>query len=163
MVFIRTLIWGLYHKRLFAIVKGMKCVYKEVSSLDKKCYDSFHLSEDLLMEHASMGLKNALPKDAKLILIVAGPGNNGADGIALSRMITGLDAKVSLYLPYGAKSEMAKLQLKRAESVGVDIVENLSDADVIVDALFGSGLGKPLDAKAIEIIETLSPPVMLTT
>ncbi len=134
----------------------MKCVYKEVSSLDCKCYDSYYLSEDLLMEHASLGLKNALPKDAKSILIVAGPGNNGADGIALSRMIAGEAVKVSLYLPYGAKSEMAKLQLKRAESVGVDIVDTLHDADVFVDALFGSGLSKPLDTKSVEIIETLN-------
>lgn len=137
------------------MVIAMKCVYKEVTSLDCKCYESYHLSEDLLMEHAALGLKNALLKDAKSILIVAGPGNNGADGIALSRMIVG-DLKVSLYLPYGAKSEMAKLQLKRAESVGVDIVDTLHAVDVIVDALFGSGLSKPLDAKAVEIIETLN-------
>ena len=133
----------------------MKHVYKEVFSLDKKCYDSYHLSEDLLMEHASMGLKNALPKDAKSVFIVAGSGNNGADGIALSRMIVG-DIKVSLYLPYGVKSDMAQLQLKRAKSVGVDIVDSLEDADIFVDALFGSGLSKPLDVKAIEIIETLN-------
>ena len=133
----------------------MKCVYKEVSSLDYKCYESYHLSEDLLMEHAALGLKNALPKNARSILIVAGSGNNGADGIALSRMIVG-DLKVSLYLPYGAKSEMAKLQLKRAESVGVDIVDTLHVGDVVVDALFGSGLSRPLDAKAIEIIQELN-------
>ena len=107
------------------------------------------------MEHAALGLKNALPKNARSILIVAGSGNNGADGIALSRMIAG-DLKVSLYLPYGAKSEMAKLQLKRAESVGVDIVDTLQAEDVIVDALFGSGLSRPLDAKAIEIIQELN-------
>lgn len=134
----------------------MKNVYKEVSALDQKCYNSYHLSEDLLMEHASIGLKNALPKDAKSVLILAGPGNNGADGIALARMIVGEVPTVSLYLPYSAKSQMAKLQLKRAQSVGVDIVETLREADIIVDALFGSGLSKPLDATAIEIVKALN-------
>lgn len=138
------------------MIIGMKNVYKEVTSLDQKCYNSFHLSEDLLMEHAALGLKNALPRDLNSILIIAGPGNNGADGIVLSRMLAGGAVQVSLYLPYGAKSPMAKLQLKRAESVGVDIVETLDDADVFVDALFGSGLSKPLDRQAVEIIQTLN-------
>lgn len=133
----------------------MKCVYKEVSSLDQKCYNLFHLSEDLLMEHAALGLKNAIPKKAKSLLIVAGPGNNGADGIALVRMLS-KDIKISLYLPYGAKSQMAKLQLKRAESVGIYIVDTLQKADVIIDALFGSGLSKPLDTKAVKLIEALN-------
>jgi hydroxyethylthiazole kinase-like uncharacterized protein yjeF len=133
----------------------MKRVFKEVSSLDKRCYDDYGLSEDLLMEHASLGLKNALPKDAKTLLIVSGPGNNGADGIALSRMVVG-DIEVSLYLPLGVKSNMAKLQLQRAEKIGVKIVEDIHEADVIVDAIFGSGLSKPLDAKMVELIDTLN-------
>ncbi len=133
----------------------MKCVYKEVSSLDQKCYDSYKLSEDLLMEHAALGLKNALPKDTKSILIVAGPGNNGADGIALGRMLFG-DIEVYLYLTHGAKSKMAKLQLQRAEEVGLKVVNEIKDADVIVDAIFGSGLSKPLDEKIIDLIERLN-------
>ncbi len=158
--FINTFIKELYHKtackRLSCIITSMKNVYKEVSSLDKKCYNSYHLSEELLMEHAALGLKNALPKNSQSILIVAGPGNNGADGIALARMIAGTLSQVSLYLPYGVKSQMAKLQLKRAQSVGVKIVDGLSSADVFVDALFGSGLSKPLDLKAVEIVKALN-------
>ncbi len=134
----------------------MKCVYKEVSTLDQKCYDRYHLSEDILMEHAAIGLKNALPKDAKSILIVSGPGNNGADGIALARMINQEYEKVSLYLPYDVKSNMAKLQLKRALSVGVALVDELHEADVIVDCVFGSGLSRVLDNLSIDIIDKLN-------
>ena len=134
----------------------MKCVYKEVSSLDQKCYNTYHLSEDLLMEHAALGLKKALPKKAKSILIVSGPGNNGADGIALARMIQTIYERVVLLLPYGAKSKMAQLQLKRAQSVGVEISEKPFEADIVIDALFGSGLSKALDKTAISLIETLN-------
>jgi len=131
-------------------------VFKEVATLDIKCYKKYHLSEDLLMEHAALGLKNHLPKEQKKILIVAGAGNNGADGIVLARLIQGYHDS-SLYLPNDVKSPMAILQLKRAKAVGVKIIEKLDDNyDVIVDALFGSGLNRELDKKNQELLMTLN-------
>jgi len=134
----------------------MKSVFQDVSLLDRKCYEQYLLSEDLLMEHAATGLKNALPQNAQSVLIVSGPGNNGADGIALARMIQGDYDQVLLHLPYGAKSKMAKLQLERAQSVGVVVTEEPVESDVVVDALFGSGLSKPLDETAEKLIDTLN-------
>ncbi len=134
----------------------MKRVYEEVISLDRKCYDTYAMSEDLLMEHAATGLLDALPENTCSILIVSGPGNNGADGIALARMSEGSYEKVALYLPYGARSPMAQLQLQRAEKVGVTIVEDLVEADVVVDALFGSGLSRPLDERAQSIVTAMN-------
>lgn len=134
----------------------MKQLFNEVSTLDRNCYDHYGLSEDLLMEHAAMALKAAIPKDTATIFIASGPGNNGADGIALARMCEGDFARTMLYLPYGAKSPMAKLQLERARKVGVEIVEDLEEADLIVDALFGSGLKRPLDERAQSIVTALN-------
>ena len=134
----------------------MKKVYKEVSTLDKICYDSFNLSEDLLMEHAAFGIKNILPKKSKSILIVAGPGNNGADGVALARMLH-LDKKVSLFMPFGAKSAMAKLQLKRALSVGIREIDKIKNRyDVVIDSIFGSGLSTSLDDKTQTLLTKLN-------
>jgi len=134
----------------------MTKVFKEVTTLDKKCYEQYHLSEDLLMEHAALGLKSHLPLGGKKILIVAGTGNNGADGIALARLICTYHDTV-LYLPYGVKSHMAKVQLQRAKAVGVKIIEELEDAyDVVVDALFGSGLSRALDKKSQELLMILN-------
>ncbi len=134
----------------------MKNVYKEVSSLDQKCYEIYHLSEDLLMEHAAIGLKNTIPKRAKDILIVSGPGNNGADGIALARMIQTGYERVVLFLPFGVKSKMAKIQLERAQSVGIEVVDKIFEADVIIDAIFGSGFSRELDEQTLQIIQTLN-------
>jgi len=137
-------------------VLPMKCVFKEVSTLDRKCYEKYLLSEDLLMEHAATGLKNSIPKNTQSVLIVCGPGNNGADGIACARMIKGEYKDIFIYLPYGAKSKMAKLQLKRAQSVGLNVVDTICDADVVIDALFGSGLTRALDEKALSVIDRLN-------
>lgn len=134
----------------------MKKVFQELASLDKKCYEIYQMSEDLLMEHAALGLKSALPTEKKKILIVAGMGNNGADGIALARLIYPYHDSV-LYIPNGVKSPMAKLQLKRVKALGVKIVEKIEGRfDVIVDALFGSGLSRPLDTVSQELIMILN-------
>ena len=135
----------------------MKRVFKEVSTLDRKCYEKFDLSEDLLMEHAAEAIKRVVErfdKDKK-VLIVSGPGNNGADGITLARLLQ-KDYKVKLLLPYGAKSKMAKLQLQRAKKVEVQEVDKVEDADIVVDAVFGSGMNRELDEKCVKIIEELN-------
>jgi hydroxyethylthiazole kinase-like uncharacterized protein yjeF len=134
----------------------MISLFKDVNHLDLRCYKDYNMSEDLLMEHAALGLKNAITKDIKSVLIVAGAGNNGADGIALARMLQG-ELLVKLYLPMGAKSDMAKLQLKRANLVGVEFVENLEeDYDLIVDAIFGSGLNRDLSDEIDKLISDLN-------
>ncbi len=135
----------------------MKTVYKTVRHLDKKAYTEYALSEEVLMEHAALGIKREIDKrqDVSSVLIVCGPGNNGADGIALGRLL--MDAyDVSLYLPFGTKSEMARLQLRRVNSLGIKSVDEPTPADLVVDALFGSGLNKPLSSDASGLIQRLN-------
>ncbi len=127
----------------------MQNLFEEVSSLDRRCYDAYGLSEDLLMEHAAEAMAVAVRKrfaPRSRVLIVAGPGNNGADGIALARLLHGR-YDVRLMSAAGEKSAMAKIQRARANKAGVACVDALEPCDVLVDALFGSGLARPLDAK----------------
>lgn len=136
----------------------MQKLYKEVKSLDQRCYEKFYLSEDILMEQASMALANevkASTKGNEAILFICGPGNNGADGITAARILSS-DLNVSVFVPFGAKSEMANLQLKRLRALHVNVVSSLIDADVYVDALFGSGLVRDLNENMIEIIKSVN-------
>jgi ADP-dependent NAD(P)H-hydrate dehydratase / NAD(P)H-hydrate epimerase len=136
----------------------MQKLFDEVNSLDKKCYEKFLLSEDLLMEHAASNMALYISENhpsCKSILIVCGSGNNGADGITLARLLhTKFDVK--LYLFSDPKSEMAKLQLQRAQALGVNIVDEFSNRDIIVDCLFGTGLNKPLTQNYVNLINTLN-------
>lgn len=136
----------------------MQKLFDEVNSLDKRAYEKYFLTEDILMEHAASSMCNYIEdifKENKSVLIVCGSGNNAADGIALARL---LEAKfdVSLYLNSDLKSFMAKLQNKRTKSLNVKIVNEVFQADIIVDCLFGTGLNKPLDTKTQTLIDTLN-------
>ncbi|MEA3383445.1 MAG: NAD(P)H-hydrate epimerase [Campylobacterota bacterium] len=137
-------------------------VFDEVNSLDKKCYEEYGLSEDILMEHASSSMLSFIEdrfKENSKILIVSGAGNNGADGIALARLLKG-KYEVVLFCPYGTKSEMSIVQSKRALLVEVEISHSysliLDKYDLVVDCLFGTGLNKNLDESSIKIIEQLN-------
>jgi hydroxyethylthiazole kinase-like uncharacterized protein yjeF len=136
----------------------MQKLFDEVNSLDKRCYEKFFLSEDLLMEHAASNMALYISEkysSFESILIVCGSGNNGADGIALARLLhTKFDVK--LYLASNPKSSMAQLQFQRAKTLDIKIVNELFEADIIVDCLFGTGLNKPLDEESINLINTLN-------
>ena len=136
----------------------MKKIFDEVRSLDKRAIEEFHLTEDILMENASLGLKNYITKKFKKnssILIVCGSGNNGADGISLARLLQN-KFEVSLYLVNEPKTEIGKLQLKRAKSINVNFVNQIFQADVVVDCLFGTGLNKELDEDSLFLINSLN-------
>jgi len=136
----------------------MKKLFDEVTSLDKRCYEEFALSEDLLMEHAASAILNFCEKKFEknsTILIVSGVGNNGADGIALARLLY-KKFDVKLYLPYGVKSQMAQLQLKRAKLLGVEEINFVCTCDVVIDCLFGTGLNKELDRDSKDLITKLN-------
>jgi hydroxyethylthiazole kinase-like uncharacterized protein yjeF len=123
----------------------MQKIFDEVNSLDKRCYEKYFLTEDILMEHAASSMCKYIEdnfEENKSVLIVCGSGNNGADGIALARLLYS-KFDVSLYLNSDLKSPMAKLQEKRTNSLNVKIVDEVFETDIIVDCLFGTGLNKP--------------------
>ncbi len=135
----------------------MQNLYRSVAHLDHRCYDSYQLPEDILMEHAAHALTRHIQKRCKKgakILIVAGPGNNGGDGIACARQLLG-EYDVHLFIPHGARSAMCRLQLERFYACGGELCDDIGDADVVVDALFGSGLSKPLRQESIHLLHRL--------
>ncbi|MGB5867653.1 MAG: NAD(P)H-hydrate dehydratase [Arcobacteraceae bacterium] len=136
----------------------MQNIYNEVNTLDKRCYTKYHLTEDILMEHAAYAMysfiEQKFEKNSK-ILIVSGVGNNGADGIALARLLH-KKYKVVLFIPNGVKSQMAQLQLKRAQSLNITLSSKIKKCDVVVDCLFGSGLTRDLNESAIRLIDDLN-------
>ncbi len=138
----------------------MRKVFKHCYEMDQRCYEEYGLTEDILMEHAAKGIKNYIDDNLKgknSILIVAGVGNNGADGITLARLLQFNIQSVKLYIPFGVKSPMAQKQLERTRKLEyVEIVDSLCEADIIVDALFGAGLSRSLDENIQTLIDSMN-------
>lgn len=90
------------------------------------------------------------------IIILAGPGNNGGDGLALARMLTSGRYNTETYTieTGGNKSGDYLINLDRLSRTEGAIIRNVAslnempvigDEDIVVDALFGTGLTRPLD------------------
>ncbi len=136
----------------------MQKLFDEVNTLDQRSYKEFALSEDILMEHAANSIALYIQdnyKNKESISIISGVGNNGADGIALARLLHG-KYEVNIYLPFPLKSPMAILQEKRAKLLGVNFVNEIIPSDIVIDCLFGSGLNKKLNKESEELINKLN-------
>ena len=126
-----------------------------------------------LMESAAEALcrdlREALP-GARRIAVVCGPGKNGGDGLAASRILAlGGAAPVVFTLrdPALYSGESAD-NAARARSVGLPVHalsgpgahaalrRALGDADVVVDALFGTGLSRALDGAARRAVTAIN-------
>ncbi len=136
----------------------MQKLFDEVNFLDKRCYDEFGLSEDILMEHASTGMAEYIRENfafGSRIIIACGSGNNGADGIACARLLHG-EYDVSIFYVKKPKSPMALLQDKRAKSIGVFECLELRECDVLVDAVVGTGFKGEFDETLKTIMKKLN-------
>ena len=123
-----------------------------------------------LMERASRQIfkwiKKRVDKTVKII-VYAGPGNNGGDGLAVARMLANnnYEVEVNLIMFTDKTSNDFNVNLKRleeVESIQINKVKNQSDlkdidADsLIIDAIFGSGLSRPAEGLSADAIHHIN-------
>ncbi|MDQ3228266.1 MAG: NAD(P)H-hydrate dehydratase, partial [Pseudomonadota bacterium] len=99
--------------------------------------------------------------DARCIVVVCGPGNNGGDGYVLARLAHESGRAVNVvHLPEQApRSELALRACREHASSGgrVELFQGeLRNADLIVDALFGIGMTRAPDADAAALIVAIN-------
>ena len=112
----------------------------------------------LLMETAARAAAESVIKHEGRCVVLIGPGNNGGDGIALIRILKLLGREATgLLLCDPAKFRGDALKnYQIAVKCGLpftDETDCIKNADIIVDAVFGTGLSKPIDGKARQAIE----------
>ncbi len=99
-----------------------------------------------LMERAGAAAAEAICRFAGPLpaLVICGPGNNGGDGYVIARHLAERGAKVRVAA--FAEPKTAEARIARAAWPGaVEPLEDAAAAPLLVDALFGTGLGRPLD------------------
>ncbi len=93
-------------------------------------------------------------------VVLVGPGNNGGDGFVVARLIADRGGWVRCVL-VGDRSRVsgdAETNLRRFNAIGGDIADfdgSLPDADVYIDALFGTGFRGALRGSAAEAVTLL--------
>lgn len=106
-----------------------------------------------LMERASAAMTDWLMRNIadtaeKRIIVVCGNGNNGGDGLVIARRLRmcGVQADVVLADKDGRKSPDCGENLRRYQEKCSKVHDavDFNDYDIIVDAMFGSGLNRPL-------------------
>ena len=109
-----------------------------------------------LMERAARALTAAILERyaGRTFMVFAGPGNNGGDGLAVARMLHAVGCKVAVWLvnPKGELSPDCAVNLERLQGTDVPVVHvqdnfvmpSFPVDTVIIDALFGSGLDRPV-------------------
>ncbi len=135
---------------------------RQMKEIDRRTIEEIGIPGPVLMENAGLqifrvmqalfpGLRN------ERIVIIAGKGNNGGDGLVVARHLKnhGAAPLVVLLTSRDKVGGDAALNLRIAEKIGVQIKEadalpdwkkqrrTLREATVIVDAIFGTGLDKP--------------------
>ena len=117
----------------------------EMKSIDKNTIENIGIPGIVLMERAALSVANFIEEKEKkdhTVLVVAGVGNNGSDGLAVCRMLHLLGYSTCIYI-LGDKdkgTEEFKTQLHIVKNLGIEISDSLIEADVIVVAIFGVGL-----------------------
>jgi NAD(P)H-hydrate epimerase len=128
---------------------------RAVREADKKCPEAFGISGDILMENAGRGAADIIAEHypgARGILILCGPGNNGGDGFVAARHLDAAGYPVTVISaiePEAYRNEArfaamaaarSGIRILRADTLGDgDISSAAEDADVVVDALLGTG------------------------
>jgi NAD(P)H-hydrate epimerase len=143
----------------------------EIRLIDQAAVSELGIPSLLLMENAARGVCERIQQAGiwQSILILAGPGNNGGDGLAVARLLAarGIDATVHLIRAGKCLSADAEQNLHFLNKCGiavnepglenvVQLIARMSDQDLIVDAMLGTGTRGQLRTPFAEIAEAIN-------
>jgi YjeF C-terminal domain protein len=142
----------------------------QLKELDAYTIKNEPVSSIDLMERASRALARAMSERWSAetpFTVFAGPGNNGGDALAVSRLLAERGCRVEVYLfnTKGALSPDCETNKERLAGVaGIDFHEIttqfvppvLTAEHVVVDGLFGSGLNKPLSGGFAAVVKYIN-------
>jgi len=148
---------------------------QQMQEADRRTVEEAGIPSAVLMENAGRQVAAAMESAfeglaSQRVAIVCGTGNNGGDGFVVARTLAERDVSVSVFL-VGRADQVhgdARANLDALNGLGLDVVEvgdatawelhgtDVLGADVIVDALFGTGLTRPLTGLVETIVEDIN-------
>lgn len=136
----------------------------QMKEIDRYTIQEIGIPSMVLMERAAMAVAGQVElrcTRADRIWAVCGTGNNGADGIAAARMLHLKGYRVSILLCGDGNrgTPEYRQQLEIAKALTVPVIEYQDfipgSCDVVIDGMFGVGLGREIEGEYREAIEML--------
>jgi len=142
---------------------------EQVKDIDAYTMKHEPITSPDLMERASKRMTDWLLheiKDDSRVFVLVGPGNNGGDGLVIARLLAqkGVDVMACLLRFTPRLSDDCQLNLDRyledggvlTEITEISQMPGIQDDAVIIDAIFGAGLTRPVKGLPAEVIQTVN-------
>jgi hydroxyethylthiazole kinase-like uncharacterized protein yjeF len=143
---------------------------EQIREIDKFTIENEPVASIDLMERASMRLYEKIIRQydrSVRFMIFTGAGNNGGDGLALGRLLITSGYQTEVYHVHYTDnvSDDWKINFDRLNDIDKSVVNTvdstddlpvISRGDIIIDAIFGSGLTRPPDGLAGEVIRFIN-------
>lgn len=133
----------------------------QVRELDRRLIEDLGLPGAALMEVAARGVAKAIARshaaDARCgTVVVCGGGNNGGDGYAVARWLDQLGFPVSIWSLDERSRGDAAIMREASRRLQIPEVDKLGEAWLIVDAVFGTGLDRPVTGAKADAIAAMN-------
>lgn len=144
---------------------------EQMRGMDRHAIERLGIAEEILMENAALAsaalLKSQIGICGKKFVIFCGVGNNGGDGLAVARLVNSCGGSVKVFLVASPKkyTGAAKTNYEIACNISLDVhlltkaeearIETLH-CDVVVDAIFGTGLDRDVKGLAADVIALIN-------
>ncbi|MDX9724954.1 MAG: NAD(P)H-hydrate dehydratase [Bacteroidales bacterium] len=143
---------------------------EQIRSIDELTIKNEPVSPADLMERAAGQVYRWYVRNfdrTRRVLVFAGPGNNGGDGLVIARLLSSGNFSTELFYVNvsSKKSDEWQLNFQRLESQtsvlfnsidNIDQFPFIGSDDVVIDALFGSGLTRPVEGLASQVIKKIN-------
>ena len=127
-----------------------------LGALDAAFVAELGLPSIVLMETASRALaravRAALPRPEASVVVVCGPGNNGGDGYGCARWLHAWGVRVATWSLAAESRGDAAVMRQACARLGVPQAQGVAGAELIVDAVLGTGLDRPVRGAAADAI-----------
>jgi NAD(P)H-hydrate epimerase len=143
----------------------------QMRAMDQRAIEDFGIPETLLMENAGLAayrvLRDRFPVAGRRILVLCGSGNNGGDGLVVARKIFSDGGRPQVLLLGDATRYRgaAAVNWEIIQRLGIDTAPYSTPAaldgliktcDLVVDAILGTGLSKPVRGDYADVIENVN-------
>jgi len=147
------------------------CKVERVREMDRTAIDKYGIQGEILMENAGNASFFVFFKEIEghgnRVAIVAGGGNNGGDGLVVARKFYSMGFKVKIFLCGQAKkfkgSALMNYEIVKRIGIPIELIDEpnlfkneLNGYDVIVDAIFGTGLSRDITGRYKDIIDIIN-------